>query len=174
MSARIGGRPSSYKSSIASAICRQVREGGYLKSICQQEGMPSLNTVYRWREQNEAFAGQFAVARGFHADTLADKIRETIDGAEGGTIEQIQARRLKFDGYRYLASKYFPRVYGDKMLHTGGDGEGPVAVKLSPDYSRLEPHEMLELKRLVEKAERPRANEPLMIEGAAEDDDGDS
>jgi hypothetical protein len=48
MSARIGGRPSSYKASIASAICTQLREGEYLKSICQQEGMPSLNTVYRW------------------------------------------------------------------------------------------------------------------------------
>ena len=51
MSARIGGRPSSYKASIASAICTQLREGEYLKSICQQEGMPSLNTVYRWRQE---------------------------------------------------------------------------------------------------------------------------
>jgi hypothetical protein len=51
MSARIGGRPSSYKASIASAICTQLREWEYLKSICQQEGMPSLNTVYRWRQE---------------------------------------------------------------------------------------------------------------------------
>ncbi len=92
--------------------------------------MPSLNTVYRWRQDNEAFARQYAIAREFHAETLADKIRETIDGAEGCTMEEIQARRLKFDGYRYLAARYFPRMFGDKLIHTGGDGEGPVAVKL--------------------------------------------
>ena len=45
MSACIGGRPSSYKASIASAICTQLREGEYLKSICQQEGMPIVSPV---------------------------------------------------------------------------------------------------------------------------------
>jgi hypothetical protein len=128
--------------------------------------MASLNTVYHWRETNEEFARQYVKAREFHADTLADRIRENADGAEGCTTEQILARRLMFDTYRYLASKYFPRVYGEKMLHTGGDGEGPVAVKLSLDYSRLTGAQMVQLRALIELA-TPRA----MIEAEAADDD---
>ena len=45
-----------------------------------------------------------------------------------------------------------------------------VAVKLSLDYSRLEPHEMTQLLALISKATPGRAeeNEPLMIEGEVE------
>jgi Phage integrase, N-terminal SAM-like domain len=121
---------------------------------------------------NEAFARQYAMAREFHADTLADKIRETIDGTDDCTVEQIQARRLKFDGYRYLASKYFPRMYADKQLHVGGDGEGPIAMKLSLDWSVLDPPEMVEISRMIRKMEQAAAAKrgtPL-IEGEAEDE----
>jgi len=168
------GKPSRYSEAIASSICRLVREGEYLKAICQLDGMPSLNTVYRWRQNNEAFARQYAIAREFHAETLADKIRETIDGADGRTLEEIQARRLKFDGYRYLAARYFPRMFGDKLIHTGGDGEGPVAVKLSLDYSLLEPHEMMEFRRMLAKMEGKADDTLLMIDGDAEDEDGEA
>jgi hypothetical protein len=173
MSARIGGRPTRYSEAIASAICRLVREGEYLKSICQQDGMPSLNTVYHWRQDNQAFSRRYAIAREFHAETLADKIRETVDGAEGCTLEEIQARRLKFDGYRYLAGRYFPRMFGDKLIHTGGDGEGPVAVKLSLDYTLLEPREMVEFRRMLAKMERRPDETPLIEGGDFEDDDGE-
>ncbi len=168
-----GGKPSRYSEAIASSICRLVREGEYLKAICAQDGMPSLNTVYRWRQDNQVFARQYAIAREFHAETLADKIRENADGAEGCTMEQIKARQLKFDSYRYLAARYFPRMFGEKLIHTGSDGEGPVAVKLSLDYTLLEPREMVEFRRMLAKMERPDGP-PLMIEdGAAEDEDGE-
>ena len=32
-----------------------------------------------------------------------------------------------------MAGKLLPKVYGDKLLHTGADGEGPVEVKLALD-----------------------------------------
>ena len=55
-----------------------------------------------------------------------------------------------------------------------GEIDGPVAVKLSLDYSRLAPHEMTQLLALIEKATPGRAeeNEPLMIEGEVEDGGG--
>jgi hypothetical protein len=60
------------------------------------------------------------------------------------------------------------QVYGDKMLHTGADGDSPVSVKLALDYSLLNPAELLQLKRLIEKAQPKKAPEPpLQIEGKA-------
>jgi hypothetical protein len=63
-------------------------------------------------------------------------------------------------------------------LHTGGDGEGPIQVKLEMDYSEFEPHEMLELRRLWGKAmetpKRKRQGPALLIEAEPEDtDDGE-
>ena len=51
--------------------------------------------------------------------------------------------------------------------------EGPIAVKLSLDYSLLEPNEMVQLRALIEKA-MPRQTEEselLMIEGEAAADE---
>ena len=59
---------------------------------------------------------------------------------------------------------------GDKMLHTGADGEGPVAVKLALDYSRLAPHEMVEFRRMLAKMELDDTATTPLIEGDAEDD----
>jgi hypothetical protein len=55
-------------------------------------------------------------------------------------------------------------------VETRTDGESPVAVKLALDYTLLEPPaELLQLKRLIEKA-TPQVTagpEPLQIEGEA-------
>ena len=55
-------------------------------------------------------------------------------------------------------------------METRTDGESPVAVKLALDYTLLEPPaELLQLKRLIEKA-TPQVTagpEPLQIEGEA-------
>jgi hypothetical protein len=166
------GRPSRFNAAIASTILRLVREGEYPAVICRQPGFPSVSTLYRWREHNEVFARQYALAREFHAETLADKIRETIDGADGCTMEEIQVRRLKFDGYRYLAGKYFPRMFGDKLLHTGGDGEGPVAVKLTHNWALLTMQKQAQLIALIEEVEAlERKADGKVIEVEAEDDD---
>ena len=60
------------------------------------------------------------------------------------------------------------------MLHTGADGEGPVAVKLSLDYTLLEPHEMMEFRRMLAKMEGKADDTLLMIDGDAEDEDGEA
>ncbi len=74
------------------------------------------------------------------------------------------------DSRKWVTSKLKPRKYGDKLLHTGGDGEGPVAVKLALDYSLLAPAELLQLKNLILKATPKPAAEPLQIEGEVAED----
>jgi hypothetical protein len=178
MSARIG-RPGSYKASTGAIICRQLIEGKSLRAICKQDGMPARQTVHRWVELNEPFAIQFARARKLQAHTFVDDLQdiisvclEIVNGTRDGTMEQIQAAKVCAENYRWMAGKALPSVYGDKLLHTGGDGEGPVAVKLSMDYSDFEPRELVELSRLVEKAKATaKRKQLLMIEGEVDDDD---
>jgi hypothetical protein len=58
-----------------------------------------------------------------------------------------------------------PKTHGDKLLHTGADGESAVAVKLALDYTLLNTEELLQLQRLITKATPKAAVEPLQIEG---------
>jgi hypothetical protein len=176
MSARVGGRVSTYKPATAAVICTQLIDGKSLRAICRQEGMPSVSTVHHWIERYEDFGNRVARARKLQAHTFVDGLQEIIaicldivNGVRAGTMEQIQAAKVCAENYRWIAGKALPAVYGDLLRHSGPDGSGPVGVKLLLDYSALEPHEMVELRRLVAKAELA-ANQKtaLLIEGEAE------
>jgi hypothetical protein len=180
MSGRVGGRSSTYKPATAAIICTQLIDGKSLRAICRQEGMPSVSTVHHWIERYEDFGYRVARARKLQAHTFVDELQEIIaicldivNGVRAGTMEQIQAAKVCAENYRWIAGKALPAVYGDLLRHSGPDGEGPIGVKLSLDYSALDPHELVELRRLIAKAELA-ANQKtaLLIEGEAEDDDG--
>ncbi len=42
--------------------------------------------------------------------------------------EHINRSRLRVDTRKWLLAKALPKIYGDKVQHTGSDGEGPVVV----------------------------------------------
>ena len=166
------GRPSRYNAQIAAAVCWELAEGKSLRTIAKAEGMPDASTVHDWVLKRPEFAQQYARARHIQAHALADEGMEIVDGARGGTHEEIAAARLRFDARRWMAGKLLPKVYGDKMLHTGADGEGPIAVKLALDYSLLSPAEMAQMLALIEKATPKRieaANSAPEIDGEAEE-----
>jgi hypothetical protein len=146
--------------------------------------MPSYRAVMEWLDRYPKFAQNYARARDIQVDLKAEEVVDIADDSsldwitdqDGNRIvdhEHINRARLRVDARKWIAGKLKPKKYGDKLLHTGGDGEAPIAVKLSLDYSLLDAHELVQLKRLVEKA-TPRKSEALTIEGevAEEGDDG--
>jgi hypothetical protein len=129
-------------------------------------------TFFRWLDQSEPLRRQYAIAKEIQGHMIFEEGVEIVDEAKGGTMEEIQAAKLRSDARWRWAGKLLPKVYGDKMLHTGGDGEGPIGVKLSLDYSLLTPQQLVQLRDLITAA-TPRAEAPLMIEGEAEGGDDD-
>jgi hypothetical protein len=132
MSARVGGRVSTYKPATAAIICTQLIDGRSLRAICRQPGMPSVSTVHHWIERYEDFGNRVARARKLQAHTFVDELQEIIaicrdivNGVRAGTMEQIQAAKVCADNYRWIAGKALPAVYGDLLRHSGPDGEAP-------------------------------------------------
>lgn len=105
-----GGRPSLYTDEIADAICEAIIEGGALYRICEQEGFPSENTVYRWIEEKPEFREKYARARELQQDREADKIVVIADE----TTDPNKAR-LQIDARKWRASKLAPKKYGDRL-----------------------------------------------------------
>lgn len=127
------GRPSRYTPEIAETICRRLAEGESLRAICRDEGMPSAGAVLGWRDDVPGFAEQYARARTDQAHVIAEAALDEALAAPDPALG-----RLAFDARRWFAGKLLPKVYGDKVQHTG-DGGGAISVQVTIDDARSEP-----------------------------------
>lgn len=135
------GRPSDFTIEISDLICERLANGESLRSICEDDGLPTKTTVFRWLKANEEFRDQYARAREAQADALFDDILDIADNARNDWMERrgeddagwiangenIRRSQLRIDARKWMAGKMRPKVYGDRILneHTGKDG-GPI------------------------------------------------
>jgi hypothetical protein len=98
--------------------------------------MPTARTVFSWLAQGESenaseqlrlFLHQYIRAREAQADFLAEEIIEIADDAEGDDaafvgINRVHRARLQIDTRKWIACKFKPKKYGDKVdLNHGGE-----------------------------------------------------
>lgn len=112
------GRPSVYSQELADKICEQIVLGRSLRSICNDDDMPSIASVIKWLREKDDFSTQYARAKEEQADTLADDME---DIARDKDID-VQRARLIIDTRKWSASKLKPKKYGDKIDMTS-DGK---------------------------------------------------
>ena len=129
------GRPSDYSPELAVLICTRMGEGESLRSICRDDAMPSLSTVFRWLAADKEFQDQYARAMDARATLLAEEILEIADdgrndtyrdedGHEAVNHDVIARSRLRVDSRKWLAARMAPKKYGDKVSQeiSGPDG----------------------------------------------------
>lgn len=141
----MAGRPCEFTQDIADRICARLAEGISLRTVCKADDMPDASTVFRWLRTKPEFCEQYTRAKDESADALTDEMLDIADDArndwmehqvgEGVTAyqvngEHIQRSRLRIETRKWLASKFKPKKYGDKvdLTHSAPDG-GPVAVE---------------------------------------------
>lgn len=140
--ARPVGRPSKFTQAIADKICEAIADGGSLRTICADSGMPDKATVLRWLsdDQHQAFCDQYARAREAQADKYAEEIIEIADNGENDTYvdengntrtdqDVIARSRLRVEARKWYASKLAPKKYGDKLAVGGADDLPPVQIQ---------------------------------------------
>ena len=130
------GRPIVHGPEVEDEICRQMAAGLPLDTICRQEGMPNIVTVLHWAAGGRpGFDQKYARAREALATRLVAEAIELVDRPVADAA-QASAMRTRADMRKWLASKLFPRQYGDKVEQTvqqlGADGKpvnpAPAAV----------------------------------------------
>lgn len=121
-----------------------IESGNTLRSYCRQEGKPSYGTVYDWLEDDakreKVESSRFAHARDIGEEVILQECMEIADTPQVGEIvtekgdgtvevkrtDMIEHRKLRIETRLKLLAKWNPKKYGDKLAHTGADGEGPV------------------------------------------------
>lgn len=126
---------------MADKICERIADGESLKAICEEEGMPSKATVFKWLGQNASFVDKYARAREAQADALFDDILSIADDGRNDWMERrgeedagwvangenIRRAQLRIDARKWMAGKLRPKKYGEKLdidgtlTHEAGD-----------------------------------------------------
>ena len=124
-------KPYAWTPEIEDEIFGRIAKGEALHVICDDDWLPSVDTVYRRMHSDEAFRDNYARAKDMHADRVFDEIQLISDLA---TPEDVQVARLRIDTRKWRLGKLRPKVYGDKLdvEHSGG-----ITVNLPADSRDL-------------------------------------
>jgi hypothetical protein len=114
-------------------IILEMISGRSLRSILADNDMPSINTFYKWIEEDESKMKHYARATTIRADFLFEEIIEISDDSSKDTLvtdlgdgvtsermnaEFVQRSRLRVDARKWVVSKLNPKKYGDKIENT--------------------------------------------------------
>lgn len=124
------GRPSIFTQDKADAVCAELAQGRSLRSVCKDDDMPSMTTVFKWLREREDFAQQYARAKDECADALVEEMldiadtplegvrtKTSEDGVEETREDMLGHRRLQVDTRKWIASKLKPKKYGERTQH---------------------------------------------------------
>ena len=133
------GRPSKMTEDTIAEICGRLASGEPMSRISDDHHMPDMTNVYKWLKKNDEFRQRYEEARKDGAHTFADQIAKIIDQKpleimdENGNIRydsgSIAWQRLRMDGRKWLAAKYLPKVYGERMAVEGVEGGAPIKTE---------------------------------------------
>ncbi len=143
------GRPTIYTEELGVEICARMACGVGIKKIAEADDMPDATTIFAWAvNEKHPFSNQYALARKIQAEGFVDEITAIVDDGTNDWIvtekgdmvnnEAIQRSRLRFQARQWLASKFLPKMYGDKL---NVESQGAVEVRVSyatPEKSSLE------------------------------------
>jgi SHS2 domain-containing protein len=116
-------------------IWDEMAKGRSLKSICNDEGMPTERTVMRRVAADDVLCQQYARAMEQRADAIFDGMLDIADNTEKDMITLEDGReivdhnvigrdKLRIDTRKWILSRMNPKKYGDSSkvdVTSGGD-----------------------------------------------------
>jgi hypothetical protein len=165
----MGSRAFDYSDDVATKVCLRLALGETLNKICLDREMPSTATVKRWAvEDINGFGARYARAREMQVEYYADDIIDISDSVRDATDNAtVQAAKLAADNRKWLASKLYPRKFGDRLEMTGANGAALIPERAA-DPDRIAQAIML---MAAAPGARPK---PALIEHRADDADDDN
>jgi hypothetical protein len=120
-------------SELIERILTRIAGGESLRAVLRGNDMPGRTTFFKWLNEDEALANQYARACAVRVEHYVEEIIEIADDKSEDWIEDekgnkkpdasaVQRSRLQIDARKWLASKLAPKKYGDKVdVTSGGD-----------------------------------------------------
>ena len=138
------GRPTKYSQALADDVCERLANGESMRSVCRDDSMPAMTTLFRWLREIEAFQQQYTRAKEESADALFEDLLDIADDStndymmkksksgeeyESVNPESIARSRLRVDTRKWALSKLKPKKYGERIA-VAGDIENPLTLMI--------------------------------------------
>lgn len=115
-------RLTEYNYDLCVEICERIVLGEHIKPILESnEKYPTFPTWCRWKREHDELFNLYTRSIQDKAEMLIFEINQTMADVRFGILDASQGR-LIIDTYKWLASKFYPKMFGEKIDHTT-DGE---------------------------------------------------
>lgn len=143
------------------AVLDALAEGLLLAEVCQRGNMPRVYTIARWRREDPDFDADMRVVLEARAHEIAEQmlgiaeragevvVHDEVIDADGNVrrvsrvvldANKVQQDRLRLDTRKWLAGKWFARVYGERATHEHtGEGGGAMRLLIGPTADAYKP-----------------------------------
>lgn len=114
-------RLTEYNYDLCVEICDLVANGSHIiDALNSSNNYPSWSTFRRWKRDNDELQTLYTRSIQDKSEMVIFEIYQTLKDLKNKTIDASQARVL-IDTYKWIASKYYPKMFGDKLDLTSKD-----------------------------------------------------
>ena len=101
------------------SMLEEIEQGASVKKVCDKRKI-AQHSFYDYIESDEELKKKYIYAREKRGESAIDKIEEELEKLNAGISDPAKAR-VVIDTYKWLACKFYPKMYGDKqeITHTG-------------------------------------------------------
>lgn len=143
-------RPSEYDLKLCEEICAEVANGFNIKTVLSsRQEYPDFTTWCRWKREHDELCNLYTRSIQDKAESVDEEIDLIMSEVKAGDIDP-PAGRLLIDTLKWKASKYYPKMFGDKVDMTTNGKDLPA---IGVDYSKLSTETLKELEKATQKEE---------------------
>ena len=134
-----GGRPTICNDRLIDEVCQRLSQGISMRTVCLDDDMPSMNTIWRWLRENDKFKERYTAAKQESADAMIEDILSIAD--QDDDSESTNRSRLRVDTRKWIAAKLRPEKYSEKLDLTPSGGTVKITIggKSTADEDSQEP-----------------------------------
>jgi len=113
-------RPSEYNFNLCIEICDEVANGFNIKTVlASKQSYPSFQTWCNWKREHTQLFDLYTRSIQDKAESVDEEIDLIMSEVKSGDID-APTGRLLIDTLKWKASKYYPKMFGDKTDITSG------------------------------------------------------
>lgn len=130
-------RLTEYNLDMAKEVCQLVQDGMNVKAALKtNDAFPSFPTWCKWKRENSELLNLYVNAIQDKAEGVDCSIDETIEELRDGKIEPSAANVI-IQTYKWKASKYYPKMFGDKQEIDHKNSDGSLKpIQLTPEAAK--------------------------------------
>jgi len=121
-----GGRPTILTDRLVDELCQRLSQGVSMRSVCRDDDMPCMATIWRWLRENDNFAKRYTAAKQESADAMIEDILAISD--QDDEEESTNRSRLRVDTRKWIAAKLRPEKYSEKLDLTPSGGTVKITI----------------------------------------------